>query len=167
MLYIANATKQNWHHHFRVIEKDRSFFVQIPSGTQKSIGHDWNAGQTDSVIKQLQKFGALHVNDLSRNLDKFPGLLYRTDKPISADQIESGHVAVVDAQEKRSAAEASKSALSFDAANRDKRTRRRLAKTTEVSVQQEVPYGEKIRGDEVAFSLGVAEDGRDDVRLPQ
>jgi hypothetical protein len=167
MLYIANATKQNWNHHYQVPEKERPFFVQIPSGSQVVLGQGWNASQIDSVVKQLERYGALHVNDLSQNIGKFPGLLYRTDKPISEDQILNGHAAVVDAQEKRAATEASRAALSFDASTRDKRSRRRLAKTTEVSVQQDVPYGEKSHGDEVNFSLGVSEDGRNDLKLPQ
>ncbi|OYV83436.1 MAG: hypothetical protein B7X04_04325, partial [Parcubacteria group bacterium 21-54-25] len=57
-LFIANTTKQNFNHHFRVLETNRAYFTQIPSGGQVEIGKEWNTAQTDSVIKQLQKYGA-------------------------------------------------------------------------------------------------------------
>ncbi len=145
----------------------RPYYVQIPSGGQITLGEKWNSGQIDSVIKGLEKYGARPVTDLSRNLDKFPGLLYRLDKPITEDQIVSGHDAVVETQEKRSAAEASKSALAFDASTRDKRTKRRLAKLTEVSVEQIKPRNEPDTGKEVHFSLGVSENGDSKLRLPE
>jgi hypothetical protein len=161
MIYIANTTKQNWNHHFRVLESNRPFFVQIPSGSQVSVGQSWSAAQTESVVGQLEKFGARQANETSRKLDRFTGLLY----PISENQIVSGHDAVVENQERRSAAEATKSALGFDAATRDKRTKKRLASVTEVTVKQDTPRNEKPSGNEVNFSVAVTEDGRDTVKL--
>ena len=153
MLYIANTTKQNWNHHFRVLESNRPFFVQIPSGSQVSVGQGWSTAQTDSVVLQLEKFGARSAVEVNGRLKHFTGLLYRTDKPISQNQIISGHEAVVETQQRRSAAEATKSALGFDLANRDKRTNKRLAKLTEVTVKQDLPRNEKPTGNEVNFRL--------------
>ena len=163
MLYVANTTKQNWNHHYRVIEKHRAYFMEIPSGSQVMVGHGWTKEQTDNVIRQLEKYGARPASEVSRKLENFPGLFYRTDRPISESEIVGGHDAVVESQERRSAVEATKAAAGFDLAQRDKRTKKRLAKVTEVSVEQDVPKNERPKGDEVRFSVGVSDDGQDDL----
>jgi len=166
-IYIANTTKQNFHHHYRLPEMTRPFYVRLESGNQIKIGEDWNTTQTNDFIKRLEKFGAQKASSVSGKLENFPGLFYSTDKPISESQIVGGHEAVVDGQERRSAAEATKSALGFDAANRDrKRGGKRLAKLTEVTVKQDVPRNEKPTGKEVEFSVGVSEDGSSNAKLP-
>lgn len=164
-LYIANTTKQNWNHHFRVLEKTRPYFVQIPSGTQQVIGHDWNLAQQDSVIRQLEKYGGRPAKDVNGKLESFPGIFF-ADRPISESQIVAGHEAVVDAQEKRSAAESTRSALAHDASTRDKRTRKRLASLTEVEVKQDVPARERPTGNEVSMKITVANDGDSHAVLP-
>lgn len=166
-LYIANTTKQNFNHHFRIPEKTRAYFVRIESGTQVRVGDEWNTAQQDKVIEQLERYGGRKASAVSGNLENFPGIFYSSDKPISESQIVGGHEAVVDGQERRSAAEATKSALGFDAANRDrKRGGKRLAKVTEVTVQQDIPRNEKPTGKEVHFSVGVSEDGSSSAKLP-
>jgi len=168
MLYIANTTKQNWNHHFRVPESNRPFFFQIPSGGQIVVGHGWTNSQQEAVIHQLEKYGARKASEISGALSKFPGLLYRTDKPITESQIIHGHEALVDAQERRSASEASRSAMAFDTVTREKKGRgKRLAKVTEVSVDQETPRGQKPDTNEVHFSLGVTENGASNFKVPE
>lgn len=167
-VYVANTTKQHWHHHFRVLEMPRPFFVRIESGTQIAVGQGWNQQQTDHFIQQLEKYGARDAREVSGKLENFPGLFYSTSKPISEDQILAGHDAVVDAQERRSATEASRSALAFDVANREGRKGRgkRLAKVSEVTVTQDVPRNEKPSGKEVNLSITVSEDGTSNAKLP-
>lgn len=162
-LFIANTTKQDWHHHFRVLETNRPYYTQIPSGSQVELGKDWNAAQTDSVIRQLEKYGARHAVDVNKKIGKFHGLLYRTDKPITENQILTGHDAVVETQEKRSATEATRAVLGFEKSNRDKRSGKRLAKVTEVEIHQDIPRHQKPSKDDIHLKISVAEDGRDSV----
>jgi hypothetical protein len=165
-LFIANTTKQNFHHHFRVPEMNRPYFVRIQSGTQVQVERRFSPATEAMIIEQLQKYGARNAKEVSGRLEDFPGIFWRQDRPITEGEIVAGHDAVVDAQSRRAAAESSKSALGFDAAHRDKKTRRRGVLTTEVEVVQEVPKGEKPSGNEVTLHVTVANDGSDNVKLP-
>jgi hypothetical protein len=165
-LYIANTTKQNWNHHFRVPEMKRPYFVQIPSGAQVQIERKFGPIAEDMIIEQLQKYGGRNANEVSGKLEAFPGIFYRQAKPIGEDEIVAGHDKVVENQEKRSAAEATRAALGFDASKRDRKNKKRLVQTTEVEVIQDVPRNEKPTGDEVHLHLTVAHDGASNVKLP-
>lgn len=164
-LYIANTTKQNWNHHFRVPEMTRPYFIQIPSGSQVKVDGRFSPESENAIIQQLEKYGGRKASDVSGKLEQFPGIFYRQTKPISEDEIVAGHEAVVDGQEKRAAAEATRAALGFDASKRDKK-RRRNVQVTEVEVIQEVPPNEKPTGDEVHLHVTVAADGATNVKLP-
>lgn len=165
-LFIANTTKQHFHHHFRVPEMSRAYFIRIPSGSQVQIDRRFSPATEAIIIEQMQKYGARNAKEVSGRLEDFPGIFWRQDRPINEGEIVAGHDAVVDAQERRSAAESAKSALGFDAAHRDRKTRRRGVQVTEVEVVQEVPKGEKPKGNEVALHVTVANDGSDNVKLP-
>jgi len=160
-MYIANTTKQHYRPNFRVPERTRIHVVNIPSGQQVKVGDDWNAAQTDSVVKQLEVFGARPARDASGKLQKYSGLLYSLDKPIPVGKIEAAHEALVNEQDQRSADELTKGALGFDAALRDKRTRRRGAKVTSLEVSQDVPPFSKATGKEIKFGVTVTPDGHD------
>jgi hypothetical protein len=141
--------------------------VRIESGTQVEVGKDWNAGQQAKVIEQLERFGGRKASEVSGRLESFPGIFYSSDRAISESQIVGGHEALVDAQEKRSATEATRSALGFDAAHRDtKRGKNRQVRSTEVEVTQDVPKNQQPTGAEVKFSVGVSEDGSSSAKLP-
>lgn len=164
-LYIANTTKQHWNHSFRVPEMNRPVFVRIESGTQIELGKNWGSEQTECIIRQLEKFGARRASEVSGKLENFPGIFY-SHRVISEDDIVAGHEAVVDGQERRSASEATRSALAFDVATRDKKGKgRRLAKVTEVEVRQDIPRNEKPTGKEVNLSISVSEDGSSSDKL--
>lgn len=158
-MYLANTTKQHQRLNLRVPESRRIFVYDIPSGQQIAIGAGWNRPQTESVVNYLQRFGAKPVSSISGNLSDYDGLLYSLEKPIKADQIENGHAAVVDNQQTTAVREITKTALGIDAATRDRKTRRRRAKTTSLSVSQDLPHGVKPTGSEVKFDMTVAEDG--------
>jgi hypothetical protein len=166
-LFIANCTKQTFRHCYRQPESERTGMLDIPSGQQRAIGKGWSKEQFDAVISHLESFGALPVKDLSRNMTDFDGILYSLGTPVPSEKILEAHDVVVDHQEKRSATEATRSALAFDAAGRDKkRGNKRLASVSEVEVVQDVPARQQPTGAEVNFKVSVANDGRTDVKLP-
>lgn len=166
MIYLANTTKQHWNHCYRAPESNRAQMVQIPSGQQAMIGQQWTKEQTDAVLVELEKFGARPAIDTNGKLDKFPGLLYSTSKPISEHQIHAGHEAVVEHQEKRSAEEAVRSAKAFDVSTRAQKGRgKRLAKVTGVEVHQDLPRGQRPTGNEVDFSVTVDESASSDLKI--
>ena len=166
MLYIANTTKQNLRHFYRVFEHAQSRFVDIPSGTQVPLGANWTKEQTDAVIQNLERYGARRASEAGRKMEKFHGILYSVDKPVNESQIILGHENVVEMQKRRSADEAIKGAKAMDIAARPRGNRKeRLAKVTGVEVVQDLPRNQKPTGDEVKFSLEVTPDGQPDVKI--
>jgi|ERR1700744_1282027 len=163
---IANCTKQKLRYFYRAPETHKTMMVEIPSGHQSTIGHNFSSQQMEKVIQHMERHGFRPASQMSKLLN-FSGVFYRIDKPVTESQIHSGHDALVENQEYRSAQEVTRSALGFDSSTRDPRDRRRrLAKVTEVSVDQDIPKHQKPNGDEVHFSLSVDPNGRSDAKLP-
>ena len=151
MLYIANATKQTFRFMHRVPETGKTLVVDIPSGQQRAIGDNWSSAQKDVAIAHIERFGGRAVTDTRITPSDFDGVLY-SHKPIVAERIEQLHGVVVDKQEARSVKEATRSALAFDVANRDK-TGKRRAKVSEVEVEQE--QDKRVSADGMKFSVTV------------
>ena len=165
MIYIANATKQLFRFMHRIPESGKVLMVDIPSGRQMPIGENWNPQQIEAAISHIERFGGRSVNDSRINPDDFDGVLYSAGKPVTSDKIASAHDVLVEKQEKRSATEATRGALAYDKANRDKHGKR-LAKVSEVEVVQDVPAREKPTGNEVNFKLTVSPDGSENAKIP-
>ena len=165
-LYIANTTKQNFRHFYRVFEHALPRFVDIPSGTQVPIGHQSSKEQIDAFIKELERYGARRASETSGKMKDFHGLLYSVDTPVKETQILLGHEQVVDMQERRSAQEAIRGAKAMDMAARSKGRRgERLAKVTGVEVIQDTNPREKPTGKEVRFGLEVTPESTEDVKV--
>lgn len=168
-LFISNPSKQNVVFHFRTsVPKDNSgpMAVEIPSGRQVEIGHGWSPEEREYVIKQIEKRGGRDAAEVHATMGKFLGLLYRDNRPVTEGEIVMGHSAVLKTQEERSVAEATRAALAFDR-NANQRVRgKRLARVTQVEVEQEIDPHARRTGDEVTFSLSVDPEGRGDVSLP-
>jgi len=160
-LFIANTTNQRWHHHFRVPEMTRPYFVQIPAGRQVQVPKSFSPASEQAVISQLERYGARPASAVNGKLEDFPGLFYSTSKPISESAIVHGHEAVIDRAMLRSAEEAKMTALGFDKANRDPNTNERMASESEVEIIEQVPRGRKPTGKETKFSLSVSPNGSD------
>ncbi|MGU2415230.1 hypothetical protein [Burkholderia cenocepacia] len=167
-IFIANCTKQHLDHHFRIPEH-RAQVVHIPSGQQREIAQGAPASAIEVLVRHLEQFGFRNAAEVNGKISEFSGYLYRVGKPVTETHIVTGHDQLVDTQEHRSAQEATRSALAFDSATRDKKgggKGRRMASVTSVEVKQDVPPGQKPTGDEVNFSLSVTPDGRADTKLP-
>jgi Arc/MetJ-type ribon-helix-helix transcriptional regulator len=164
-IYLANCTLQHLKHCYRLRESGKLSMVEIDSGRQAVLGENWNDSQVEGFIQHLESCGFRRSNETSRKLPEFGGLLYSVGKPIAEEQIHHGNEALVEHQEYRSASEATKSALAFDTANRmPKDKRKRLAKITEITVEQDIPPRQKATGNEVKMHLTIAEDGHADNR---
>jgi hypothetical protein len=160
MLYIANATRQHRVFLFRSPEVKRPQRLDIPSGRQVAIGSSWASDAMQCVIEQLETYGAKRVADVrGSHLSKFHGLIYSLDKPVDSETIKEGNAAVIDHQERRAAAEAAKGAAAVDLAMRDPGTGKRIAKSTSVSIKQDLPKGEKPSKDNIAMDVTVDETG--------
>lgn len=165
-MYIANTTKQIQIPYFRVPEMKQPMHPVIPSGTQVEVGKTWNTFQVDSVIRQLEKFGARNAAEMKHaTMLKYSGILYSIGKPISSDKIEDAHSVVVEEQAERSYKEMAKTALSIDAAQRDRSTRKRKAKSTTFEITEDLAPRTKPRGDEAKLSITVTPDGHDDPHI--
>lgn len=171
MLYITNDTKQNWVLQYRRYGGEGGqllgpFTSQIPSGSQIELGRDWPEEDVHFLVRQLEGHGAIESSQLDRQVRRHTGLQYRFERPVTADKIEQGHDKVVESQQKRSAEEATKAALGFDhLANQLGRGRRRVARMTEVEVEQLHDPRGRPTGDEIHFKLGVDTEGNEPVSL--
>lgn len=164
MIYIANCTKQTFRFCFRQPESGRILILDIASGKQEMFGQSMDASHNAIAVNMLESFGARNHKQMSTDIKDFDGILYSLDKPILADDIEAAHEVLVDKQEKRSATEATRSALAFDAAG--KKNGKRMAKVSAVEVEQVIPARERPTGKEVNFGVSVETDGSNRVALP-
>lgn len=165
-MYIANTTKQNFIHQFRLPEENAAQYLHLTSGQQREIGAGWTEGQRAAVVQQLERYGARDAKTVRGKLANFSGTLYSFDKPINLDAIHEGHDKVVEDQSKRSASELTKAALGLDRSMRDKRTGKRSARATTLEVTQDDPVTGRRPDDAVDFSVTVSPDGSDNVKLP-
>jgi hypothetical protein len=155
-LYLSNATKQRLKFSYRLPEANRIFEQEIHSGRQVVIGEDWSDTQIDFVVKQLDRAGFKRAHETNGKLENFSGWLYSVDKTTTENQIRSGHEARVEAQETISVVEAQRGALAMDQSNRAPKDRRkRLAKVTQVEVQEEIGPRNSPTGNEVHMSVSV------------
>lgn len=165
-LFVANCTKQNWMLNVRIPETGRLAIIEIPSGQQRDIGKGLSDAGVSQVIAHLERFGVRNNADSKLRPDDFDGYLYSLDKPVKSDKISNAHDVLVDKQERRSATEATRSALAFDNATRDKKSGKRLASVSEVEVVQDVPAREKPTGKEVKMKVTVDPGGSSTAKLP-
>lgn len=170
-LFVSNPSRQQVEFHFRTgITRDSSgpIVAVIPSGGQVELGHGWTREQMDYVVKQIEMAGGGNAALAHGAMGKFTGLLYRESHPVDEDEILTANGAVEQALAMRSVEQATRSAVAFDRiANKNQgRQKGRLAKSTTVEIEQELPPHAHRTGDEVAFSLTVDPDGRADVRVP-
>lgn len=164
---LTNCSKQNVRYCCLPPEHTKTLVIEVPSGQQRQFGHNFTHDQVQAVIAHMEKHGYRQKAEISRRNTEFSGVVYSLDKPATESQIQAAHEMLVDSQERRSAAEATKSALAFDQATRDPKDRRkRLARVTEVSVKQDIPKTEKPTGKEIEFSVSVSPDGATDLKLP-
>ncbi|NDU92423.1 MAG: hypothetical protein G3I10_07415 [Ferrovum sp.] len=166
-IFVANGTKQLLRYFFRVPGSTRPTMVEIPSGHQMEICKGVGPSELEAVVRHMESFGFRNAQDKTIKAGEVTGIMYRIGKHVTSDAIEAEHAAMVDTQERRSAAEATKAALGFDASTRQGGKRgKRLAKVTEVTVEQDVGARQKPSGDEVHFNLSVTPEGSDNVKLP-
>jgi hypothetical protein len=165
MLYVANATKQNWMLNVRIPESGKVTIIEIPSGQQREIAAGLSKASIDSIVGHLERFGARNNADSKLHIEDFDGYLYSLGKPVSSDKISDAHETLVEKQEKRSVNEAMRNAAAYEKSTRDKRSGKRLASLTEVEVVQDLPPREKATGKEVKFKVTVDEKGTDEVKL--
>lgn len=155
-IYVANGTRQRLKLNYRLPESQRIHELDVHSGRQEVVGEQWSDTQVEYFIKQLDHAGFRRSSETNGRLENFSGWMYSVDKATSETQIRSGHEARIEAQEKISAVEAQRGALAMDQANRvPKDRRKRLAKVTQVEVEQEIGPRDSPTGNEVKMSVAV------------
>ena len=164
-IYIANCSKQHLRLILRQPETGRSVMIEIPSGRQHPLMDDWTVTHQDYIISELERFKAVPASQVNRKMVDFDGTVYSTTKPISETQIISAHEAVVDHQERRSAKEATRSALAFDQTTRSKQGKR-LASVTEVEVIEDTDPKEKKSKKRMSMKVSVDPKGQEKADLP-
>lgn len=165
-IYVANGTKQRLKFNYRLPESARIHEIEVHSGHQEMIGEEWSDSHVKYFIKQLEHAGFRRSHETNGRMENFSGWMYSLDKPTTETQIESGHEARVEAQERISAIEAQRGALAMDQANRAPKDRRkRLAKVTTVEVEQETDPRGSPTGNEVRMSVSVDASAPENARL--
>ena len=85
-LFIANCTKQNYIHSYRVPEESGVRTIPIRIGAQVQIPGDFSQPQIDGLIRQHAKYGMIDVAEVDRT-KPFVGLCYAVDKKIPVEKI--------------------------------------------------------------------------------
>lgn len=165
-IYVANGSKQRLKFNYRLPESNRVHELDVHSGRQEVIGEGWTDTTAEYFIKQLENAGFRRSSETNGRIENFSGFMYSVDKATTETQIRSGHEARVEAQEKVSAVEAQRGALAMDQANRLPGDRRkRLAKVTQVEVQQDVGPRDSPTGNEVKMSVTVDSSAPENAKL--
>ncbi len=160
-IYVGSASRQRMRIHIRLPEIPRLRTLTIGSGQQDVI-KDLSQAQVDSVVKYLQKFGALTPAEVGRSMIRYDGILYRVDRQLSQHELEYGFEAQIDYAQSRSVQENTRSAL---AADRDPLTKKRRAIISEHEIEQDAPGG-RPTGKEVKMSITISPDGNENTKLP-
>ena len=167
MLYVANATRQNFRFCYRLPEAQKSMVAEIPSGRQVDLDSQkkLTTENVDYLVKQLERYGARPAKEARGSLRDFNGgILYSTSAPVKSGEIEYGNEQHLDAAQDRSVIQATRSAVAADHAHRDKRTGKRKAKSVTTEVMK---HGDPRKGeDEPLMSVTVAEDGDPNAKIP-
>jgi len=165
-IYVANGTKQRLKFQYRLPESNRIYELEVHSGQQAPIGDQWSQQHVEYFIWQLENAGFKRSHETNGRMENFSGWMYSLDKPTTETQIEAGHAARVEAQERVSAVEAQRGALAMDQANRaPKDKRKRLAKVTMVEVEQESDPRGTPTGNEIKMSVSVDATAPESARL--
>lgn len=163
-MYIANTTRQNIHFWCRLPERRGPTPIQIPAGTQVIVGSKWTKGEVEAFVNQIEEFGGRQAGEANKKLKKYAGLLYSFDKPVSDDQFLTAHEKVKEDQHNRAVVELTKAAAGRDVAVR-RNSKDGKAKSTSLSIEQDVPFNQRPTGQEVKFGMTIAPDGHDSVTL--
>ena len=165
-LFVSNPSGQHVLFLYRDPRNNLLARIDLQSGHQAEIGKAWSAAETALVVEQLERFGARDAAESHGTMGRFTGLLYRDMAPVTTDEIEMAHAALVGTLEERSAAEATRSALAFDRAVNGGTRGQRRARTTQVEVLEQLEPNARPTGREIAFGLTVDPEGSRDMKLP-
>lgn len=86
-LFVANTSNKNNEFLFRLPGIEQLRRVIIAAGKQVQILKDVHNEEIESVITQHQIYGLTSANDIAK-ANKFVGLLYAIDKPVSINSME-------------------------------------------------------------------------------
>lgn len=163
-LFIANCTRSRFIFHASIEKGSKARRLDIASGHQEIFPGDLNQEQLAYVVTQLERYGGRKRADIRGKLEKFTGIAYSLDKPLSEDEIIAGNEAQLDAAQNRSVAQATNSALAAERAFRDPKTpKKRSVKTVGVEVLKKTD----ARGDEVPMmNIEITENGSTSAKLP-
>ena len=164
-LFVANSTRSRFILNVRVPEINQAIRLDIASGCQRSFPLDLSESQWKDVSEQLARFGARKRSDVHGKLDKFTGLVYSLDKPISEDEIVAAFEDQIDSAQTRSVTQATRSALSADLAWRDKNNPKGKRKASSVKVEV-LKKTDGRKRDEPLFDLEISEQGSRSANLP-
>lgn len=163
MLYISNTTKQNFWFHWSLPGGPEGKWrlqspLAIPSGQQRPIPIDLSPAEKQSVIVQLERFGARDAAESYGKMPNFSGILYRDEGVISEQEIVSGHDEVVKAQEERTVAAAVNTVKAVDFKLRHPKTRQDppAPRTTAMELKQDIAPNARPTGDEAVMSVEIS-----------
>jgi hypothetical protein len=86
-LFIANTSTKHNEFLFRLPGVDQLRRVNIPAGRQMEVLRNASQEEVDAVINQHAAYGLVHESQV-KNADKFTGMLYQIDKPVSISAME-------------------------------------------------------------------------------
>jgi|SRR6185503_1423949 len=97
-VFVANGTYQHMDFNYRLPEMPSFRRLEIKAGRQEKFPEDLNDLEVESLIKQLERFGAVQVSDV-KSITIPRSLVYSVDRKISSDKINEAREKDVDARQ--------------------------------------------------------------------
>lgn len=158
-MFIANASRQDFRFQFRVPEHPKIMFEDIPSGGQIELGKDWGNEVIQSIVEQLQRFGAREAKDARGALRRFDsGLIYSVNKPVSQNEIFYAWEEKLDNAQDRSVYQASRASAAADLFHRENGNPHGKRLAREVGMEVERAGDPNRDGRQPLINLTVADD---------
>lgn len=164
-VFIANCTRQNLLHWYRMPETNQLLHIRIDSGQQEKMGDRWTDGEQTYFVEQLERRGFRNFKDIKGKVEDFAGWLYSTDKPIKEDQYHVAFEKVIENANERAVQEVQKGALGLERGSRDQKSGRRLVKEVFTEITGDSVINGKPTDNDVSFTMSVSPDGHDTPKI--
>ena len=133
---VGNPTLQNRDFHYRYPGQKTTRVVPIPAGGQSRLPDDFSGAELQNVISQLERLGAVPVNDIGAIILPKQLVYSVSPKPIDVEKLEEGLARDEEARQEVASVKMEESGLSaFTAAEKAQNTQGARGRLVETSIE--------------------------------
>lgn len=157
VMYVGNATRQNYTFLYRASGRSTPTAQEIPIGTQVKLSGDLTPDDVEGIILQHQPYGFMNVDSFNSPL--FGGIVYSEGRPISSEKLKKAMIKyqeILDARGKvirKEGAIAVTDVIEKQIIGEDNNAMKLT--NLEMSVEEDPPKGGSVEGHPDLFSEGI------------